>query len=579
MPSPLTIITTLLIVYLTSYIYRLIRNYLLARKSGFPYFIVPWEQDHIIWMIISVPLRPWLKKNLPTFIYNRLVLTIYGFEFTEKLRMFQEYGGQDVQSYVMVTVGKYEFSTRDPELATEILRRTRDFQQQDAIGVVLDRFGKNLLSSDGEDWVRQRRVVASTLNERISKTIFEESVKQTEGLLGDVGGGEVTGKLFDGMKKITINVLTGAGMGESVAWREDEDEGVKGKGGYRMSYIECVKVVIECVAGPIVLPKWFLEWYPSFAPGSDLLRRLNVAVEEFPRHTWELLDKEKQRMQHGSGESRSNIISQLLKASEDFEGEKKGGKALSDDEMLGNLFIFMGAGFDTTANTLSFALVLLARHPEWQDWLFTEIDDILPPPGSELSYTALLPKVTRILALMFETLRLYTPLIHLAKQTRAEQTITTSSGKTFWFPKNATVYVNTVAIHMDEKVYRNINLKPGEESKDNDELLFRPTRWLNADNTTLWTAPKGSFIPWSAGPRVCPGQKMAQVEFVSIFLRLFGEFRLEAVPLKGETRREVEERLDARMQESFSILTLQMKDLYNVDEEEKGVRVRLVRRK
>ncbi|KAK4501848.1 hypothetical protein PRZ48_007657 [Zasmidium cellare] len=573
MPSLLTITFTLLLIYLTTHLYRLFHNYTLALKSGFPHFLVPFEQDHLIWIATSVPLRPWLKRNLPTPIYNRLVLTIYGFEFTEKLRIFNEYCGGG-KSYVMVTTGKYEFSTRDPELATEILRRTRDFQQQDSIGVVLDRFGKNLLSSDGEDWARQRRVVASTLNERISKTIFEESVKQTEGLLGDVGGGEVTGELFDGMKKITINVLTGAGMGESVAWKDDG----KGKGGYRMSYIECVKVVIECVAGPIILPKWFLEWYPKFLPGSDLLRRLDIAVEEFPKHTWELLEKEKQRMQHGTGESRSNIISQLLKASEDFEGEKKNGKALSDDEMLGNLFIFTGAGFDTTANTLSFALVLLARHPEWQDWLFTEIDALLPPPGTELSYTALFPKVTRILALMFETLRLYTPLIHLAKQTRAEQTITTSNGKTYWFPKNATVYVNTVAIHMDSNVYRNINLKPGEKPSENDELLFRPTRWLDDDGVTLWSAPKGSFIPWSAGPRVCPGQKMAQVEFVSIFLRLFGEFRLEAVASEGETRAQVGERLDARMAESFSILTLQMKDLYNV-EEEKGVGVRLVRRK
>lgn len=589
MPSLLTILTTLLLAWLSSYVYRFMRNYIWARKSGFPHFIVPWEQDHPVWMIISVPLRPWLKRNLPTFIYNRLVLTIYCFEFTEKLRVFREYGNaagdkDGTKSYVMVTLGKYEFSTRDPELALEILRRTGDFQQQDAIGVFMDRFGRNLLSSDGEDWARQRRVVASTLNERISRTIWDETVKQTDGLLEEVGGSGEKGTvgLFDGMKKITINVLTGAGMGRSVAWEESE-EGPDAKGGYRMSYIECVKVVIECVAGPIILPKWFLEWYPNFLPGADLLKRLSVAVDEFPKHTWELLGKEQQRMHHGSAESRSNIISQLLKASEEGEGEKRG-KSLSDEEMLGNLFIFTGAGFDTTANTLSFALVLLARHPEWQDWLFKEVDVLLPTNTSstEFAYTALFPKVTRILALMFETLRLYTPLVHLAKQNRSDLTIThPSNGQTYWFPKNTTVYVNSVAIHMDADVYRNVNLKPGEEPREDDELVFRPTRWLNADGTTLWSAPKGSFIPWSAGPRVCPGQKMAQVEFVAIFLKLFRQFRLEAVPSvvdgRQETRKEVEERLDARMQESFSILTLQMKDLYNVGEE-KGVRIRLIKR-
>lgn len=278
-------------------------------------------------------------------------------------------------------------------------------------------------------------------------------------------------------------------------------------------------------------------------------------------------------LHEGEDGSRSNIISQILQASSEIEGEKKGGKALSVEEMIGNLFIFTGAGFDTTANTLSFALVLLARHPQWQTWLFEEIDCIMPRDTNELEYAAIFPKALRVQAFMFETLRLFTPLIHLAKQNKTPQTITTSTGKTYWFPANSTVYINTVAVHMDKNVYRNVNLKPDEQLQDDDELVLRPTRWLN-DDGSLWHAPKGSFIPWSAGPRVCPGSKMAQVEFTSIFLTLFRKYRLEAVPEKGESREELEARLDARMQESFSILTLQMQDVYNVDEE-KGIRLKL----
>ena len=93
-------------------------------------------------------------------------------------------------------------------------------------------------------------------------------------------------------------------------------------------------------------------------------------------------------------------MSQLLQAS---EGDGKTGKQLSDSELQGNLFIFTAAGFDTTANTLSYSLVLLCRFPEWQRWLFDEIDQIMPvDAGENLDYATIHPKVVRILAFMFE---------------------------------------------------------------------------------------------------------------------------------------------------------------------------------
>ena len=72
---------------------------------------------------------------------------------------------------------------------------------------------------------------------------------------------------------------------------------------------------------------------------------------------------------------------------------------------------------------------------------------------------------------------------------------------------------------------------------------------------------------------------MAQVEFVAVFLTLLRQHRIDAVPLLGETRVEVDERLDMRMQNSFSILTLQMEDVYGVPEtSDKGLMLRLSRR-
>jgi hypothetical protein len=140
---------------------------------------------------------------------------------------------------------------------------------------------------------------------------------------------------------------------------------------------------------------------------------------------------------------------------------------------------------------------------------------------------------------------------------------------------------------MDPAVWRNLNLAENEEKSETDELEFRPTRWLvnpPAESLQIFKPPKGAYVPWSAGPRVCPGQKMAQVEFTAIFLKLFHRHRIEVVPLKTatgdlETRTEVESRLDARMRDSISLLTLQMNGIYDVEGgKDKGLKLRLSKR-
>lgn len=623
--SVATILGSLLIIYCLSLLARLVQNLLHARKSGLPYIIIPWDQNSFLWMLTSVPLRPWLATHTPKWINDRLSLTIFGFEFHEGLRAFHQYAapqGND-RSYAIVTPGKLEIHTRDPEVVQEVLRRPNDFLPMTETELFMNKFGANVLTSSGDAWARQRKVVAGVINERISKAVFQESLRQTDGLVNEVLGGAGAGgddagettRVFDMLKKITINVLSGAGMGASVEWDGDDGQGEKPVAPYRQTYMEAVKHVIHGIAGPIILPAWFLLNYPSFLPGSQTLKALGYAIHEFPIHTRRKLDEERQRTLAAHGQTRSNIMAQLLQASEQGSGDgtttttttttatattnkSSTRAALSEDEMLGNLFIFTAAGFDTTANTLSYALVLLCRHPSWQAWLAEEIDAILPR-GAQADYTAVYPAALRIQACMLEVLRLFPPLIHMAKMTKRPQQIRTSRGA-FALPAGTSVYSHNVGLHIDPAVWRNLNLQAGETASDVDELVFRPTRWLTGTTTApptssdeggvarrqqLFKPPKGLYVPWSGGPRVCPGQKMSQVEFTAIFLRLFQAHRIEAVPLvKGdgemETREEVEKRLDGRMRNSISMLTLQMNDVYDLAEgDERGLKLRLVKRR
>lgn len=182
---------------------------------------------------------------------------------------------------------------------------------------------------------------------------------------------------------------------------------------------------------------------------------------------------------------------------------------------------------------------------------------------------------------MYEVLRLFTPLVHLAKQTKAAQTLRSPNGIVS-LPADTAVYVNDVCLHLDPEVWRNINLGEEDEPTDNDEERFRPSRWTNPPGSLqpLFSPPKGSYVPWSMGPRVCPGQKMAQVEIVAIFLTLLRNHKFEPSLLPGESLDDANERLEKRMRDSISILTVQMRDIYDVEESsEAGLKLKIIKRR
>ncbi|KAJ5791569.1 uncharacterized protein N7518_008580 [Penicillium psychrosexuale] len=592
MPIGVGIVGALVLIYLTNFAYRLFRNIRAAKSIGLPYLVYPIDPSNIIWLLTSVPLRPWLKRILPKQIWERLTLTIYGWEFYEKRRPFDEYAAPQGyrKSFLVASCGPLELCTADPILAAEVLQRTDDFKMPPIAGLLLGQFGHNVLTTNGERWAKQRKVVASVINERISKTIFDATICQTTGMLDElllIGtdrervSAEST-KMFDMIKKITIHVLSEAGMGAKAPWKSTDGE--KPGSGFKMTYIESCKSVMASVTGPIIIPTTILLNWPSWIPGYRKMKQLGIAKREFPMHTEILLNQERRRVwDKKTSSGQSNIMSQLLQAAEKQENEAN---PLSKEELNGNLFLFTAAGFETTANTLSFAIVLLARYPGWQEWLFEEVDVLMPTDVLETpEYSSVFPRATRLMAVMLETLRLYTPVVHVLRTNETPQELRTSDDM-ISLPANSSVVINHIALHLDPDVWPDINRcsDPSWVHTDDNELpdecTFRPSRWINPLGSArrIYQPPKGCFLPWGHGPRICPGQKMGQVEFVAVMLKLLQRHRIDAVPLIEEEPREVEQRLDGLLNNSVPKMTLTMDGIYDVDITG-GVAMRLTSRK
>lgn len=123
-------------------LYGLLRNYLVARKTGFPLIIIPYNPKNLVFIIFAGLLKPIFKQYLPESLYDRLNLTIYGFGFEEKYRTHAKLGA----SYMLVTPVKNEIWTADPQLSLKILQRRQEFPQFEVTAVLIGIFGGNLLS-------------------------------------------------------------------------------------------------------------------------------------------------------------------------------------------------------------------------------------------------------------------------------------------------------------------------------------------------------------------------------------------------------------------------------------------------
>lgn len=110
--------------------------------------------------------------------------------------------------------------------------------------------------------------------------------------------------------------------------------------------------------------------------------------------------------------------------------------------------------------------------------------------------------------------------------------------------------VNMVNVHHDPKFWP-------------DPWVWRPERWIITNNglgsEDLYQPPYGSFLPWAGGPRVCPGKKFSQVEFVAVIASLFQRHTALPVLKEGETMEEAQTGLREAVVDSECVMTLKMK--------------------
>jgi len=179
---------------------------------------------------------------------------------------------------------------------------------------------------------------------------------------------------------------------------------------------------------------------------------------------------------------------------------------ITEDEIVAHEFIFILAGYETTAASLLFTSYLLAKNPEVQEKLQREIDEKFPSDQSRATYDTVtdLPYLDQVLC---ESMRVYPPIpSHIGRWAAQERTI---QGKTI--PKHCAVSAAVWVLHHDETFWPH-------------PWTFDPERFApeNRDKIVEMT-----YMPFGEGPRNCIGRRFALMEAKMALVEVLRRFNLE----------------------------------------------------
>ncbi|XP_030586628.1 thromboxane-A synthase-like isoform X2 [Archocentrus centrarchus] len=180
-------------------------------------------------------------------------------------------------------------------------------------------------------------------------------------------------------------------------------------------------------------------------------------------------------------------------------------KMMTEDEIVGQAFVFLLAGYETSSNTLAFTCYLLALHSECQLKVQEEVDDFYTRYESA-DYTNV-QELKYLDMVICEALRLYPPGFRFAREVDHDCVV---NGQ--FLPKGITLEIPAGFLHYDPEHW------PEPEK-------FIPERF-----TPEAKASRHPFVylPFGAGPRNCVGMRLAQLEIKMALVRLFHSFSIVA---------------------------------------------------
>lgn len=344
-------------------------------------------------------------------------------------------------------------------------------------------FGKGLVMVEGEDWVHHRHVITPAFSPANLKAMTRLMAESTKSMLDRWTTLINSARPTLDIEKEIINVA-----GEIIA-----------KTSFGMDHENGNKVFSKLRAMQMVLFK---------SP-----RNVGVPFSKFlhPKSTQEaeklgeeidtlLLNIISERKTSSVTSAQTDLLGLLLA---DNSVDSRMGRKLTTHELVDECKTFFFGGHETTALWLSWSMLLLAAHPEWQEQLREEIREVVG--GKEIDATMLIG-LKKMGWVMNEVLRLYPPAPNVQRQARQDIQVNNKI-----IPSGTNIWIDVVSIHHDRDFW----------GDDVDE--FNPERFRD-DNMYGGCKHKMGFIPFGFGGRMCIGRNLTVMEYKVVLSSILRRF-------------------------------------------------------
>ncbi|MFJ9813397.1 cytochrome P450 [Streptomyces sp. NPDC101158] len=401
----------------------------------------------------------------------------------DRLGMMQD--AAELSDAVRVSMGpKKLFIFNRPDYAKHVLADNAANYHK-GIGLVESRkvLGDGLLTSEGELWRAQRRNVQPAFKPgRIAAQagfVAEESGQLVDLLRRRAGDEPVD--LLQEVTGLTLGVLGRTLM----------DTSLEGHDGIAHAF-EAVQdqAMFDMVSQGLV---------PTWVPFGTQ-RRFRKARKELARIVDLLVADRSSRMSEGDGAD--DAFARMILAAREREDPALARRLLQEE-----LVTLLLAGHETTASTLGWTLLMLARHPHVRDLVREEARAVLA--GGRLPEAEDLHKLTYTTQVVQETMRLYPPVWILPRIAQRPDEV---GG--FDVPAKADVLVCPYTLHRHPDLW-------------DDPERFDPGRF---DPARVANRPRYAYIPFGAGPRFCVGSNLGMMEAVFVTALVTRDLDLAVLP-------------------------------------------------
>lgn len=388
-------------------------------------------------------------------------------------KRFASYG--DV--YLARTGGELLYVVRHPDHVAEVLVGKADAFVKDEIGLE-KLLGRGLLTSEGEVWKQRRRMIQPSFSKATVERYASVMVEEAEAQARRWHAGQQL-DMARAMTSLTLAIVSRTLFSHRIT---DESDQVA----------RAMSLFHDSIDVFDPIPKWV---------PTPKHRRTRRAIADMDALIYGLIDERIAARERGEVQAHDLLDGLLDAVDPDAAGVRITRKGLRDE-----LLTFYMAGHETTANALSWAWLLLARHPDVDARLVAELREVVGERAIRADDLAHLPYLR---AVCHEVLRLYPPAYVLARRSVREVEI---AGWTI--PKGQPVVLWIYMTHHDPRWYP-------------DPERFDPERFLGDAERER---PKLAWMPFGGGARMCIGKHFALMEMQLLLASLVRHVRFEVEP-------------------------------------------------